>query len=208
MSVERLFVYLEVARSLDLPASLARSKYRSLEEVGRKARAIASAIDRELTAQMLGTETGLAAAQDLVLASALPGVELSAPLLPSHVLRVAEQRACSIMDAVRAIRDDPAAEAFRKYLWENRRAFDPVFAGDHLKAKELRQTLSDIGKRIAKAKSATGVFNDMTRITVNLSNIPILGTLLKIIGKRKVSIPLALPRRPPTYEVFIARWFQ
>ncbi len=208
MSIERLFVYLEVARSLDLPASLARSKYGALEEVGRKARAIASAIDRELTKQMLGTETGLAAAQDVVLANALPGVELPAPLLPAHVLRVAEQRACSIMDAVLAIRDDPAAEAFRNYLWCNRRSFDPVFAGEHLKAKKIRQTLAEIGKRIARANSATGVFNDMTRVTVNLSNIPILNILLKIIGKQKITIPLALPRRPPMYEVFIARWFR
>jgi hypothetical protein len=208
MSVERLFVYLEVARSLDLPASLARTKYGALEAVGKKARAIANAIDRELTRQALGSDPGVGMVQQLVESSALPGVELSAPLLPSHILRVAEERSCSIMSAVRAIRVDPAAESFRNYLWKHRKAFDPVFAGDHLKAQSLRKELSDIGKRIAKAKSPTGVFNDMTNITLNLSNIPVLGALLKIIGKRKITVPVMLPRRPPMYEVFMARWFR
>jgi hypothetical protein len=158
--------------------------------------------------QTLGTETGLGDLQKMVQTGALPGVKLPAPLLPSHVLRVAEQRSCSIMDAVLTIRDDPAGQSFRNYLWDNRRTFDPVFAQDHLRAKALQQESNDIGKRIARAKSATGVFNDMAHITLNLPNVPYLHHLLNIIGKRKINVPIALPRRPPTYEVFIARWFR
>lgn len=207
MSVERLFVYLEISRSIDVPASLARSKYKSLDEVGKRARAVASAIEANLARQRYGTETGLAEAQELVQKTALPKVTLPAPPLPTYLLRLAEKQNCSIFDAVRFLRDEPAATAFREYVWENRKAFNPSFAADHLKAKELNKTLSDIGKRIAKAGSPTGAFKDMKSIKLRISNIPILGELLKMVGVRSVKIPVTVPRNPPLYEVFIARWF-
>ena len=190
-----------------MPASLARSKYGALEQIGNRAKAIARAIERELDKQTLGTRTGLEAAQEIIQKSALPKVKLPAPLLPSHLLRVAEQMECSILDAVLFIRNDSAATAFREYIWQNRKAFDPIYAEDHLKANELKRTLSEIGKK-AKCNSSTGVFNDMTKITINVSNIPVIKELLKIIGKRKIVIPVTAPRNPPLYEVFIARWFK
>jgi len=207
MSVERLFVYLEVARTLDVPVSLARSKYGALKEIGSRAKAIAKAIEIEMMRQTLGTKTGLDFIQEIVQETALPKVTLLAPLLPSHVLRVAENRSCSVMEAVFFIRNESACAAFREYVWQNRRAFDPVYAGDHLKAKELEKTLADIGRRIALAKSSTGIFKDMKKITLNLSSVPVLKHLLGIIGKKKIKLSVPLPRNPPLYEVFMAEWF-
>src|SRR5258706_10760126 len=124
------------------------------------------------------------------------------------LVRFAESRKLSILDAVKAIRDDAAAIGFREYVWENRKCLDPVFAQDHLNYKALRERLADIGKRIARSNSATGVFRDSHPIRIKTSNIPYLGYVLGIIGVRTITIPLSSSRRPPLYEVFIARWFK
>ena len=155
-----------------------------------------------------GTRSGVAEVQSIVQSSALPKVNLSAPLLSSHIVRFAESRKLSILDAVKAIRDDAAAIGFREYVWENRKCLDPVFAQDHLNYKALRERLADIGKRIARSNSATGVFRDSHPIRIKTSNIPYLGYVLGIIGVRTITIPLSSSRRPPLYEVFIARWFK
>jgi len=207
MSVERLFVYLEVARHLEVPVTVARGKYKALEEVGSKARAIASAIRAQVERQERGTRSGLNEVEEQVQRKALPGITLSAPLLPTHIVRVARERQWSLMDATKYIREDPAASEFRKYLWANRKAFDPITAGDHLRAKEITEELAKLGKRIADAKSSSGVFRYSNEVTINVSNIPCLGVLLKMINVRKLDIPIYMTRNPPTYEVFIARWF-
>jgi len=223
MGVERLFVYLEVARALEVPASLARTKYKALKAVGDKSKTIASVIEKAIAQQKVGAKTGIDEVQDILQKNALPEVKLHSPLLPSHLMRVAHDRKCSILDAVKLIREDEAGIAFREYVWEARRAFDPVWAGDHFKKKEIEQRLADLGQRIKKGNSYMGAYKDMREITVNTSNILLLGSLLKMVGadlgrleqafrilgfKHKLRIPATIPLNPPLYEVFMARWFR
>lgn len=208
MSIERLFVYLEAARSIGIPATLDRSKYGALEQVGnRVSRAVGRILKKEIKRLQLDTDTGLEMLQSAVQKHALPRVKLRAPLLPSHVVRFAETRKCSIIDAVKFIRDDPAAGAFREYLWTNRKALNPIYADDYLKSKNFNENLAEMGRRIARYGSSTGVFRDMRTLIINTSNIPYLGDILKMIGLSKTNIRFSLPRHPPLYEVFIARWF-
>jgi hypothetical protein len=188
---------------------LSRGKYKSLEEVGARIGRAAVAVVKAKAAELpSGTGTALDEIQSLIQRAALPSVNLLIPPFPGHIMRVARCNSLSLWDAARMIREDEPAIAFREYLWQYRKAFDPVYAADHLKRQKLKEDLERLGEAIRAAKSASGAYVRMVPINIKSSNIPWLGELLKWVGVRKVNIKMPLPRHINTYEIFMASWFE
>lgn len=204
LSVERLFVYLEFARLLEIPATLARTKYKAADQVGiRIRRAVDRVMKKEVDRLRSRAGSGLEQVQDIVRGSALPKVALMVPPLPGHIIRVAKDRNCGVLDAVKTIRNNENASAFRRYLWDARGYFNPTFAFDHLKFKELRKELTELGKRIATGS----ISRDYRKVTCRISKVPQVGWILDMLGLGKINVPVSWSRSVPLYETFIAEWF-
>ena len=93
-SVERLFVYLELARSLNIPATLSRGKYSSLRSLQRLlAKAVRSVLQSQVETR---SPTGLTKVQEIVAKQALRGSRVVVPPLPGHILQTASKRGLSL----------------------------------------------------------------------------------------------------------------
>ncbi|GJD61103.1 hypothetical protein MPEAHAMD_1243 [Methylobacterium frigidaeris] len=210
MSVERFYLYLEIARELNLPLMVARDKYKSMHYIGeRTGKILAKKLQQNIDYKSTGLDSGLENLQDILVKKALPGIKIKMPLIPDHIIKVARRYNLSIWDATMMIRNDEAVSDFREYLWDARILFSQIRASDAIAYKNLRSEIINIGERISRSNDALDIFKNRKIVSINTSSIPVIGDYLELLNiPRTVKIPFYSMRRPPGYEIFMARWFR
>lgn len=197
-SIVRGLLYLETARRAELPLLLHPKKREWLKTIAgahRDAywdvRSLADGAVRE------GIQTAL---QDH---SAL-AVDL--PSLSSYVVRFAERRNLSVLDALKIVKASPEAESFRAWLWALQTKLLRGTAADLIAAAKQVDEVKQIAARWAERLDTDCGVRYRHR-TFKLEAIPAIGWLFKAAGAGEVTLkdPILTPKR---YLTFVADWYR
>lgn len=183
----RALFYLELSRILDVTLLLHPKKTEYLTELGQALEASWGDAYRIMTESV---RTGLKFQEG----------ELSIPPLADEIIRLAKVERCSLVEAAKKLHQSREMIALRKLIQEI-----GALATRHRNV-EARRLLSKeanaIVEAVASRQSPDGI---ISRRTVNLAELPSIGWLLKVFGKREITVPDLILHEQP-YVTLFSRW--
>jgi hypothetical protein len=196
---ERALFYAELSDGLSIPVLISDGKQKWLQEINRRIwtdinSVIKKMVDEEAKKVILSRigESGILSPID----------DIQYPPLAEMIVRLAQSKSWSLVDAAKKIRESPEAVAYRNLLAQLYSDARMGRAGQDklsITLSEIQHSFSDWYERTDKSG---------TPVKLQLGKIPKIGWLFELIGLGQITInlPFRVPDKP--YLSFIFNWYR
>lgn len=204
-SLPRAFAYLEASAVAGVPVLLKPTKRLHFERLDallapRLSRALGPGAFTKLQAILEdGVSKPLQGAGDTLLGrSSLP-----VPALERHLVTIAFDARCSLVDAAIELKQRPNAAAFRRWLWDLQECMASPNPFDPARAARILAEFEKVVRRWGEDLDAKASVNYVRR-SVNLKSVPTVGFLFELLGGISFKDPVLNRKR---YLTYVAEWF-
>ena len=195
-SFARVLFYLELARSSEKTIVLTPRKNWLLHE-------ILSKVPNDTLQQLERTADDLFGSYEQTANGAPSFFEAPVGPLGEYVLSVAKKEHCSPLEAVGIVRNDEDCINFRKLL----RQLEGEIRKGRTSTKELQALKKDLQNVATLWHQKTNMKSKALRRKINLTAIPAIGWLFKLINKETMTLRDYDLCRKPSNWYFVAKWY-
>jgi hypothetical protein len=148
----------------------------------------------------------MASAMKTALADATPELTFEVPPLYEMVIRTADRKGMSLLQAVLEIRASHQAQEFRDLLAKVQRCLADGGQAGRLAAEKQVHKLTAAARGWAEAPEPVG--EERWKRTGKLSAIPVIGWVAELFGLSELPFSGRRLTSPPGYVEFVGQWFQ